>query len=242
MRYLLAVGTWDFGPSFKYKNRTVNQIINESFPVSALLGLEALCIAISTGIFLGTLSALYQSKWQDYVATLIATLGISIPSFIMATLLQYLFAIKLGYFPVARWGSFMQTILPSLSLAALPAAFLTRMVKSNLLEVMKKDYVKSARARGISESKIIVNHALKNVLLPILPYFGQMSANILVGSFVIEKIFGIPGLGQWFVTSVIHRDYTVIIGITVFYGVILLSAVSLCDALYRSLDPRLEKR
>ena len=242
MRYLQSVVTWDFGPSFKYKNRTVNQIINEGFPVSAVLGLESLLLAISAGIFLGTLSAIYVSGWQNQAATLIATLGISIPSFIIATMLQYLFSIKLGVFPVARWGSFTQTILPAISLAALPAAFLMRMIKSNLLEVMKKDYIKSARARGISETKIIINHALKNVLLPILPYLGQMSANILVGSFVIEKIFGIPGLGQWFVTSVIHRDYTVIIGVTVFYGIILLTTVSICDALYRSLDPRLERR
>lgn len=240
--YLRAVVTWDFGPSFKYKNRTVNQIINESFPVSALLGLESLALAICMGISIGTISALYQHKWQDHLAMCIATIGISMPSFIIATLLQYLFAIKLGYFPVARWGTFIQTVLPAVSLAALPTAFLSRMVKSNMVEVMKKDYIKSARAKGISEPKIIFHHALKNVLLPILPYLGQMSANILVGSFVIEKIFGIPGLGKWFVTSVINRDYTVIIGITLFYGFILLSAVSLCDALYRSLDPRLKEK
>jgi oligopeptide transport system permease protein len=241
IHYLESVITWDFGPSLKYKNRTVNQIINEGFPVSALLGLESLLLALCFGIIVGTLSALYQHKWQDHLVMFVATLGISIPSFIIATLLQYIFAIKLEYFPVARWGTFIQSVLPAISLAALPAAFLARMVKSNMIEVMKKDYIKSARAKGVPESKIIIGHALKNVLLPILPYLGQMSANILVGSFVIEKIFGIPGLGKWFVNSVINRDYTVIMGITVFYGIILLSAVSFCDALYKSLDPRLNK-
>jgi oligopeptide transport system permease protein len=241
-KYIMAVVTWDFGPSFKYKNRTVSQIIGEGFPVSLILGLESLSIALGLGIFIGVISAYYQRRFPDHIAIILTTLGLSIPSFILASLFQYIFAIKLGYLPVARWGSFNQTILPALSLAALPTAFVARMVKSNMLEVMNKDYIRSARAKGISEPKIIFHHAMKNILLPLLPYFGQMSANILVGSFVIEKIFGIPGLGKWFVTSIINRDYSVIMGITLFYGIILLSAVSICDALYRYLDPRIKEQ
>jgi oligopeptide transport system permease protein len=242
VKYIIAVFTWDFGPSFKYKNRTVSQIIGEGFPVSLILGLESLSFALGMGVFIGVISAYYQRKLPDHIAIILTTLGLSIPSFILASLFQYIFAIKLGYFPVARWGSFIQTILPALSLAALPTAFIARMVKSNMLEVMNKDYIRSARAKGISELKIIYHHAMKNILLPLLPYFGQMSANILVGSFVIEKIFGIPGLGKWFVTSIINRDYSVIMGITLFYGIILLSAVSICDGLYRHLDPRIKEQ
>jgi oligopeptide transport system permease protein len=241
-RYLKAVATWDFGPSLKYPNRTVNQIINEGFPVSAFLGIESLFLALSCGVIIGGISAVYRNQWPEYFLILVTTLGISIPSFIIAALLQYLFAIKLGYLPVARWGSFTQTILPALSLAALPTAFIARMVKSNLRQVLSKDYITAARAKGVSESNILMQHAMKNVLLPLLPYFGQLSANILLGSFVIEKIFGIPGLGRWFVNSVINRDYSVIMGITLFYGVILLSAVSICDTLYRRLDPRLKEQ
>lgn len=237
--YIKSIVTWNFGPSFKYKDRTVNDIIREGFPVSAILGLEALTLAISLGIFLGTLAALYQYHWQDSVAMLIATFGISIPGFMIAVLLQYIFAIKLGILPIARWGSFLQTILPALSLAALPIAFLSRLTRSNMIEVLRTDYIKTARAKGLSQSQIIISHALKNALLPILPYFGQLAANILVGSFVIEKIFGLPGLGRWFVMSVMNRDYTVIMGTTVFYGIIMLLFVYISDAMFRRLDPRL---
>ncbi len=238
-RYLLSAFTFNFGPSLKYQDRTVNTIIRESFPVSAILGLEALLLALSLGISLGVLAALYQHKWQDHVFLFIASLGISIPSFILAALLQYTLAMQLGLFPVARWGTFAQSILPALSLAAMPIAYIARLVRSNMIEVLKSDYIKMARSKGLSKTHIVFKHALKNALSPLIPYFGQLTANILLGSFVIEKIFGIPGLGQWFVNSVNNRDYTLVMGVTLFYSFILLSLLLIADIIQSFLDPRL---
>lgn len=239
-RYLKNVILWDLGPSFKYKAMTVNEIISSGFPVSFVLGLESLFLSLSVGIFLGTVAALKQNRWQDYTAMGIAVAGISIPSFILATALQYVFALKLGLLPVARWGSFAQTILPTISLSALPIAFIARLTRSNMLEVMQQEYIQTARAKGLSDLHVIIRHAMRNALLPVVTYMGQLTANIFVGSFIVEKIFGIPGLGQWFVTSVTNRDYTVIMGSTVFYSAILLIAVFFVDILYGYLDPRIK--
>lgn len=239
--YLKSVATWNLGPSYKYKSRTVNEIIKEGFPISAVLGLEALFIAISAGITLGTIAAVRQNKWQDHLAMMIAVSATSIPSFILATILQYVFALKLGLFPVALWGSFSHTILPAIALAALPTAFIARLTRANMLEVLQQDYIKAAKAKGLSETSILVRHAMRNALLPVVAYLGQLTANILPGSFIIERIFGIPGLGQWFVNSVANRDYTVIMGTTVFYSIILLVMMFLLDLLYGVINPRISR-
>lgn len=241
LRYLQSVVTWDLGPSFKYKGRTVNAIIKEGFPVSAILGLEALALAVSGGVLLGTCAALYQKKWQDNVAILLSVICISVPSFILATLLQYLFAIKLGWLPVARWGTFAHSILPALSLAALPTAFIARLTRTSMLEVLEQDYIKTARSKGLSPLRVIVRHALRNALLPVLSYLGQLTTNIVVGSFIVERIFGIPGLGQWFISSISNRDYTVIMGMTVFYSILLLTTLFLVDLSYCFMDPRIRQ-
>lgn len=240
VNYLKSILTWDLGPSFKYKSRTVNDIINSGFPISATLGLEAMAIAIGFGVFLGTLAALKQNHLQDYVAMVIAALGISVPSFILAAFLQYLFAIKLDLLPVARWGTFQQSILPAISLAALPTAFIARLTRANMMEVLSMDYMKTARAKGLSERAVLLKHALRNAILPVVTYLGMLTANILTGSFIIEKIFGIPGLGQWFINSITNRDYTVIMGITVFYSMILLGAIFFVDLIYGWIDPRIK--
>lgn len=239
VHYLKSVVTWDLGPSFKYKARTVNEIISHGFPVSALLGLEALCIALGLGTFLGVIAALKQHKWQDYMAMAIAVIGLSVPSFLLATFLQYAFSIKLGLLPVARWGTFAHTILPACALAALPMAFIARLTRSSMLEVLRQEYIKAARAKGLSYLRVVIRHCLRNAFLPVLSYLGPLLANILVGSFVVEKIFGIPGLGQWFVMSISNRDYTVIMGMTVFYSMLLLLAIFLVDVTYTLLDPRI---
>ena len=239
-RYLVSVVKWDLGPSFKYKTRTVNDIIKSGFPVSAILGLEALFLSITIGVLLGSIAALKQNRWQDYGAMLIAVIGISVPSFILAAFLQYFLAIKIDLFPVARWGTFQQSVLPALSLAALPTAFIARLTRANMVEVLSRDYIKTARAKGLSETRVIVKHGLRNALLPVVSYLGMLMANIMTGSFVIEKVFGIPGLGQWFINSITNRDYTVIMGITVFYSFILLSAIFLADVLYSWIDPRIK--
>ncbi len=240
--YLKSIATLDLGPSFKYKSRTVTEIIGLGFPISATLGLEALLIAVGTGTLLGIIAALKQNQWQDYAAMTIAVLGLSIPSFLLASFLQYLFAIKLSLLPVARWGSFSHSILPALALAALPTAFIARLVRAQMVEVLRQDYIRTALAKGLTWPATILRHGLRNALLPVLTYMGPLLANILVGSFVVEKIFGIPGLGQWFVTSISNRDYTVIMGMTLFYSAILLVAVFLVDLAYLALDPRIKYR
>jgi oligopeptide transport system permease protein len=238
--YLLRIVQWDFGPSFKYKSQTVNDLINEGFPVSLVLGLEAIFISLAIGVTLGIIAALKHNKWQDYLAMIIAVLGISVPSFIMAAFLQYVLAIKLGIFPVARWGTFSQSVLPALALAATPTAFIARLTRSSMLEVLSNDYIKTARAKGLGEFTITIKHTIRNAILPVVSYMGPLSAGVVTGSFVIEKIFGIPGLGAHFVKSIGNRDYTVIMGVTVFYSIILLVSVLLVDILYGLIDPRIK--
>ncbi len=240
--YLSSVVKGDLGPSYKYKARTVNQIIEQGFPISAILGLEALLLAVSFGIALGSLAALYHNRWQDHAAMCFAVLGMSVPSFILATLLQYYLAICLNLCPIALWGSLSHTILPALSLAALPTAFIARLTRTNMLEVLQQDYIKTAKAKGLPYRRIFFVHALKNSLLPVIAYLGQLTANILPGSFIVEKIFAIPGLGQWFVLSVANRDYTVIMGTTIFYSLLLLVIMFIIDLCYGLIDPRIARR
>jgi oligopeptide transport system permease protein len=241
-KYLKGLITWDLGPSFKYQGRTVNEIIREGFPVSLTLGLEALFLSIGFGITLGSIAALYRSRWQDHLAMLFAVIGISVPSFILATLLQYVFAMKLDLLPVARWGTFSQSIMPALALAAMPTAYITRLTRASMVEVLEQDYVQTARSKGINRFQILTRHVLRNALLPVVTYLGPLTAAILTGSFVVEKIFGIPGLGQWFVMSVTNRDYTVIMGSTVFYSALLMISVFFVDILYSFIDPRIKQK
>jgi oligopeptide transport system permease protein len=239
-RYIKGVLSWNLGPSLSYKDRTVNEIILEGFPVSAILGIKALFVALTAGLIIGTFGALHQHQWQDNLVLLLGAIGISMPSFILASLLQYTLGFQLKIFPIARWETFAHTILPTLSLAALPMAFIARMIRSSLIEVLKLDYIKAARSKGINEWRVIWIHAMPNAVLPVFSYLGPLTANIMVGSFVVEKIFAIPGLGQWFVNSITNRDYSVIMGLTVFYSVILLSLILIVDLSYRYFDPRLK--
>lgn len=238
-RYIKGILTWDFGPSFKYEGRSVTAIISDGFPVSFLLGLESVTIAFFGGVTLGIISAVKKRKWQDQVAMVLAVIGISIPSFVLATFLQYIFAMQLDWLPIARWGSFAQSILPAFSLAAIPMAFIARLTKANVVEVLKQDYIMTAYSKGLSTFRVIASHVLKNSLIPVIAYLGPLLATILTGSFVIEKIFGIPGLGGWFVMSITNRDYTVIMGITVFYSALLLTSVFFIDMICAKLDPRI---
>ncbi|MBX9971980.1 oligopeptide transport system permease protein [Cytobacillus firmus] len=238
--YLVRIANWDFGPSFKYKSQTVNDLINEGFPVSFLLGMEAIFIAVAVGVLLGIIAALKHNRWPDYTAMIVAVLGISVPSFIMASFLQYFLAIKMGIFPVARWESFMHSVLPAVALASTPMAFIARLTRSSMLEVLANDYIKTAKSKGLSRGVITVKHTIRNALLPVVTYMGPLTAGILTGSFVIERIFGIPGLGAHFVTSINNRDYTVIMGVTVFYSILLLVSILLVDIAYGIIDPRIK--
>ncbi len=238
--YLVKISKWDFGPSFKYKSQTVNDLINSGFPVSLTLGVEAILIALAIGVLLGVIAALNHNKWPDYSAMVVAVFGISMPSFILATLLQYFLAIKMGIFPVALWETPMHSVLPALALAASPMAYIARLTRSSMLEVLANDYIKTAKSKGLSKGVITMKHTIRNAMLPVVSYMGPLSAGIITGSFVIEQIFGIPGLGSHFVTSIQNRDYTVIMGITSFYSIILLLCILLVDIAYGLIDPRIK--
>ena len=231
----------DLGPSFKYESRSVNEIIAEGFPVSAELGLVAVSLSVLIGIPAGMAGALYQNRWPDHLVMLLATVGISVPSFILATLLIFCFALWLRILPAAMWGAPEYVILPALALAGMPTAFIARLTRSSMLEVLAQDYIRTARAKGIAPFTILWRHALKNALLPVVTYLGPMIAAIFTGSFVIESIFAIPGLGRHFVTSIYNRDYTVILGITVFYCALLVLMNFLVDLAYLWLDPRIKQ-
>ncbi|QCR34067.1 ABC transporter permease [Lysinibacillus sp. SGAir0095] len=238
--YLVDTVTFDFGESMKYKGRSTNDIISESFPISLTLGIEAMILSIGLGIFLGVIAALYHNRFPDYLASTIAVLGISVPSFILAGLMQYFLAFKLGLFPVSGWKGFVYSILPALAIAITHAGFIAKLTRSSMLEQSNSDYVKMARSKGLGKWSVVIRHTLRNALLPVVTYLGPLTAGVVTGSFIIEQIFAIPGLGKHFVTSITNRDYTVIMGTTVFYSIILLFAVLVVDILYSVIDPRIK--
>ena len=229
----------DFGISFKQENRTVNEIIAEHFWVSALLGLMALTFAVIFGPMLGIIAGLNRNHWQDYFSMVIAVCGISIPSFVLAYFLQFLLALKFKILPVGGWDGFSSMIMPSLSLGMIVMASLGRLMRSSMLEVIQQDFIKTAKAKGLSRMQIVMKHQIRNAILPVVIYIGPLFAAILTGSFVIESIFGIPGLGQFFVFSVAELDYTVIMGLTVFYAGFAIAVILSVDLLYSVIDPRI---
>lgn len=242
VKYLNGILHMEFGPSLKYEGRTVNEIIISGFPVSFFLGIEALILAVFGGIALGSIASIGYLRWQDHLAMVVAVIGISVPSFILASFLQYFLAMKLDLLPVARWGTFSQTIMPAASLAAMPMAFIARLTRANMIDVLSQDYIQTAKAKGLNSFQIITRHAARNALLPVVAYLGPLAASVMTGSFAIEKIFGIPGLGAWFVMSISNRDYTVIMGMTIFYSSILMLCVFCADLIYCAIDPRIQQK
>lgn len=238
--YLKSVITLDFGPSIKQPNQTVNDLLGKGFPISAELGLFTILIAVISGIALGILAALRHNGFIDYLAMGIAVLGISIPNFILATLLIQQLAVNWEIFPVATWKSPKHMVLPILALATGPMAIIARLTRSTMLEVLTQDYIKMARAKGLTPWMIIVKHALRNALMPIITIMGTLLAGIMTGSFVIEQIFAIPGMGKYFVESINHRDFPVIMGTTVFYSAFLIMMLFLVDIVYGIVDPRIK--
>jgi oligopeptide transport system permease protein len=237
--YLGDLVKLDLGPSFQQRGTSVNDIINRGFPVSARLGAVAVSISLVFGIILGIISAYKQGKWQDNLAMFISTLGVTIPSFVIATLLIYFLGEKLRWFPVFGLSSPKHYILPAMALAGFSMAFISRLIRSSLLDVIRQDYIRAARARGLSETSIVFVHSLRNAILPVITYIGPLVAAILTGSFVVERIFTIPGLGRSFVDSISNRDYTLVLGVTVFYSFLLIVCNLLVDILYAFVDPRI---
>lgn len=231
---------FDFGISMKNEGKTVNEIIAYSFPTSAKLGGISVLFTLCFGIVLGVVAALKQGKWVDNLVMLISTVGITVPSFVMSVLLMYFFAVKHQWFPAIGLESAKSYVLPVISLSGVSMAFVSRMARSSLLEVVRQDYIKVAKAKGMSNGKIIFKHALRNSLIPIVTYLGPVVAGVFTGSFVVESIFGIPGLGREFVTSIQNRDYTLIMGVTIFYGAFLILCNLIVDILYVFIDPRIK--
>jgi oligopeptide transport system permease protein len=240
LTYMTSLVHGDLGPSIAYEGRSVNDIIGYSFPNSAKLGLCAIVIALVFGILMGIIAALNQGRWPDNVCMVISTLGVTVPSFVTATFFIYFFAVQLGWFPAVGFDGPMNYVLPSLALGGYSMAFIARLTRSSLLEVVRQDYIRVAKAKGLSNSKIIFKHALKNSLIPIVTYLGPLFAGVLTGSFVIESLFGIPGLGREFVQTISNRDYTTILGVTIFYSTFLIVCNLIVDILYVIIDPRIK--
>ncbi len=240
--YMKGVVQGDFGPSFKHPNVMVIDRIKEGLPYTAKIGLISIFFSLVIGIPLGILAALKQNKAADRISMIIATLGVTIPSFIVATLLIYVFAVQLGWFN-ARSGqmtNWKEVFLPVLALSGYGLAFITRLTRSSMLDVIQQDYIRTARAKGISEGKVIFKHGLKNAVLPVVSFIGPLIAFQLVGSFIVERLFSIPGIGRYFTESISNRDYTMIMGTTIFYGILMIVLGFVVEIAYGFLDPRIK--
>lgn len=238
--YLGGVLQGDFGPSYRYTGQTVNDFIAAGAPVSARLGLVTVVFVLAAAIPMGILAALKNGKWQDMLLMALATIGVTIPSFVIASLLIYVFSYMLNWLPTFGLDSWQGYILPVIALGGYSVSYIARLMRSSLLEVMGQDYIRTARAKGLTEFAVVAKHALRNALIPVVTVLGPTIAGLLTGSFVIERIFAIPGLGFYFVNSVSQRDYTTIMGMTIFYAAFLMAMVLLVDIFYCLIDPRIK--
>lgn len=230
----------DFGPSMEYTEWSVNDILATALPVSVTVGLFALTIAVFVGVAIGTLAAVSRGRPLDWLSLAVSLLGISLPSFVVASVLLMVFAVGLHWFPVGSFGSFRHLVLPGVALALMPMAYIARLTRVAMIDVLGSDFVRTARAKGLDRSTIIWKHCLRNAILPVVSYLGPAAAVTLTGSFVVEKVFNVPGLGQHFVNSVLNRDRTLILGTVMIYSLFLLSLNLLVDVAYAFIDPRIE--
>ena len=237
--YLKNVLHGDFGTSLNRRGRDVVDIILTGLPATASLGIVAFCIALSVGVFLGTAAAFSKQKWVSGAVAFLSTIGVSVPSFLLALLMMLVFGVLLGWLPIVGLSSWQHYIMPSIALALSPIAMITRLVRTSLMEVMRQDYMVLARSKGTSELKVIIRHALKNALVPVITYAGPLIATLLTGSFVVETLFSVPGIGAEFVNSVSNRDYTLIMALTIFYGSFIIIANIVTDLITAAMDPRI---
>ena len=237
--YLQGIFRGDLGPSYKYLDRGVNEIIADTLPTSALLGGLALLFALILSFPIGLSAAYFRNSWIDRSGMLGATLGISVPHFILGALLIWLFALQLGWLQAGRWDQWSSAILPMITLGAAPAAYLSALLRSSLLETFGEDFIRTARAKGMSEIAVVLKHALRHSLIPVLTVMGPLTAALLTGSFVVEYVFAIPGMGRFFITAVTDRDYPLIMGVTLVYTVLLVGSNLLVDLFYGYVDPRI---
>ena len=237
--YLKGLIRLDFGPSFKYMGRTVSEIIWDTLPTSVELGLYSLALALILGIPLGIISAYKQNSFIDFSAMFMAVAGISLPSYFVGAILIYVFSLKLGILPPALWEDWTSKILPTITLGTRPAALIARLTRASLLESIRADYVRTARAKGLSESVVILKHALRNSLIPVITLVGPLAAYVVTGTFVVEYIFAIPGMGKYYIDAVTNRDYPLVMGVTIVFGIMLVLANLLVDIMYAVIDPRI---
>ena len=237
--YLKNAVTGDFGTSLNRKGKAVVDIIKAGLPATASLGMVAFVIAITAGVTLGTVAAFSKQRWVSGLVAFIATIGVSVPSFLLALLMMLLFGVVLHWLPIVGLGSWQHYIMPGIALALAPIAMISRLVRTNLMEVMRQDYMVLARSKGTSELMVILRHALKNAMVPVITYAGPLIATLLTGSFVIETLFSVPGIGAEFVNSVSNRDYTLIMALTIFYGAFIIVANIVTDLITAAMDPRI---
>lgn len=238
--YMLSAAQGDFGLSLKQRGRTVAEIISSKFPVSAKLGGLSVLLALLIGIPLGSIAAMNRGKWIDQLIIVIATCGIAFPSFVICTVGLYLFGVYLGWLPTMGLTTPIHYILPVFALSFYPMAYITRLMRSSMLDVIGQDYMRTAKAKGLSQFVSLFKHALRNAILPVVTYVGPMLAYTLTGSLIVEKIFVIPGLGGQFVSSIVNRDYTVIMGTTIFLATLIIVMNTLVDIAYKLIDPRIQ--
>ncbi|EJL1587266.1 ABC transporter permease [Staphylococcus pseudintermedius] len=237
--YMKNVVKGDFGNSFQYDNQPVWDLIKPRLVPSFQMGLFAMVIGVILGVILGVIAATRQNTWVDYLATFISVIAISVPSFVLAVLLQYVFAVRLQWFPVAGWEGLSTAILPSLALSAVVLATVARYIRAEMIEVLSSDYILLARAKGNSTARVLFGHALRNALIPVVTILVPMLASILTGTLTIENIFGVPGLGDQFVRSITTNDFSVIIAITLLFSTLFIASIFIVDVLYGLIDPRI---
>jgi oligopeptide transport system permease protein len=238
--YMLKLVTGDLGPSLKQRGRNVSQIISTGFKVSARVGGISILLAVLIGVPLGSLAALNRGKWIDNVIIVISTCGIAVPSFVVSTVLMMIFSVKLNLLPTYGLTSALHYIMPVAALAFYPSSYITRLMRSSMLEVLGQDYMRTAKAKGLSQFIMLFKHALRNAILPVVTYLGPLLAYTLTGSFVVEKIFTIPGLGNDFISSIINRDYMLIMGTTIFLAFLIIAMNLMVDIAYKLIDPRIK--
>jgi oligopeptide transport system permease protein len=238
--YLEGLIRGDLGPSYKYLGRSVTDIIRDTFPVSMQLGLFAVLLAVFLGISMGLLSANHPNSGWDRLLMFLSTTGIAIPSFVLSAFLIFVFAQHYQLFPPALWEGVRYAILPAFSLALLPAAYISRLTRASVLDVIGKEFIRTARAKGLSGRQVILKHVLKNSMTPVISYLGPLTAALVTGSFVVEFIFSIPGMGKYFITAVTNRDYPLIMGVTLVYAVVIILANLVVDIIYTVIDPRVK--
>lgn len=237
-RWLGGALQGDLGPSFQYPGRTVNELIAAGFPVSLQLGLSAMALALLLGGAAGVLAALRQDRWPDHGVMVVALAGLAVPSFVVAPLLILAFAVMLGWLPAGGWDGWRSAVLPVVALALPQLAIVARLMRGSMVEVLQQNYIRTARGKGLPAHVVILRHALKPALIPVLSFLGPATAQVITGSIVVEQIFGIPGLGRHFVQGALNRDYTVVMGVVLFYGALIVLLNFLVDLLYAALDPR----